>query len=77
MGMLTVYLDREHINYCFSDEDSSQIAPISLFIHTNDLSQFLECLEEQADFKFEQHQSNEALKNYHFQLHPLGCTQEE
>ncbi|CAH8232334.1 conserved hypothetical protein [Vibrio aestuarianus] len=66
-----VYLDKEHIDNCFSDEDNSQVAPISLFIHTEDLSVFLKCLTEQLFFKFEKKQVNEELKNYHYQLHPI------
>lgn len=66
-----VYLDRAHIDNCFSDENSSQIAPISLFIHTSDLSDFLKCLKEQLYFDYEQVQANEDLYNYHYQLHPV------
>ncbi|MDF5388968.1 DUF2913 family protein [Vibrio parahaemolyticus] len=66
-----VYLDRAHIDNCFSDEDNSQIAPISLFIHTYDLSKFLECLKEQLHFKYELFQANDELRNYHYQLHPI------
>ncbi len=66
-----VYLDRAHIDNCFSDEDNSQIAPISLFIHTYDLSKFLECLKEQLYFKYELFQANDDLRNYHYQLHPI------
>ncbi|TKE99698.1 DUF2913 family protein [Vibrio kanaloae] len=66
-----VYLDRAHIDNCFSDDDNSQVAPISLFIHTEDLSVFLKCLTEQLFFKFEKKQVNEELKNYHYQLHPI------
>ncbi len=66
-----VYLDRAHIDNCFSDEDNSQIAPISLFIHTYDLSKFLECLKEQLYFKYELFQANDELRNYHYQLHPI------
>ncbi|EGQ7870992.1 DUF2913 family protein [Vibrio parahaemolyticus] len=66
-----VYLDRAHIDNCFSDEDNSQIAPISLFIHTYDLSKFLECFKEQLYFKYELFQANDELRNYHYQLHPI------
>ncbi|MCR9942279.1 DUF2913 family protein [Vibrio owensii] len=66
-----VYLDRAHIDHCFSDEDNSQIAPISLFIHTDNLSVFVKCLTEQLYFKFELYQENEELMNYHYQLHPI------
>jgi len=66
-----VYLDRAHIDNCFCDDDNSQVAPISLFIHTEDLSVFLKCLTEQLFFKFEKKQVNEELKNYHYQLHPI------
>ncbi|MDE1271030.1 MULTISPECIES: DUF2913 family protein [Vibrio] len=66
-----VYLDRAHIDNCFSDDNNSQVAPISLFIHTEDLSVFLKCLTEQLFFKFEKKQVNEELKNYHYQLHPI------
>ncbi|EJG0708247.1 DUF2913 family protein [Vibrio parahaemolyticus] len=66
-----VYLDRAHIDNCFSDENNSQIAPISLFIHTYDLSNFLKCLKEQLYFDYEQVQANEDLYNYHYQLHPV------
>lgn len=66
-----VYIDKAHIDNCFSDKDHSQIAPISLFIHTEDLSKFVNCLTEQLYFKFEQVQANEQLMNYHYQLHPL------
>ncbi|EJG1068394.1 DUF2913 family protein [Vibrio parahaemolyticus] len=65
-----VYLDRAHIDHCFSD-DNNQIAPISLFIHTENLSAFLKCLTEQLYFKFELFQANEEHRNYHYQLHPL------
>jgi hypothetical protein len=66
-----VYLDRAHIDHCFCDENS-QIAPISLFIHTDNLSAFLKCLTEQLYFKFELFQANEELMNYHYQLHPIN-----
>ncbi|EID4422291.1 DUF2913 family protein [Vibrio vulnificus] len=66
-----IYLDRAHIDNCFSDENNSQIAPISLFIHTYDLSDFLKCLKEQLYFDYEQVQANEDLYNYHYQLHPV------
>ncbi|WP_159737139.1 DUF2913 family protein [Vibrio atypicus] len=66
-----VYLDRAHIDNCFSDDDNSQIAPISLFIHTDNLSVFVKCLTEQLYFKFELYQANEELMNYHYQLHPI------
>ncbi len=66
-----VYLDRAHIDNCFSDENNSQIAPISLFVHTYDLSNFLKCLKEQRYFDYEQIQANEDLYNYHYQLHPV------
>ncbi|WP_343289783.1 DUF2913 family protein [Vibrio harveyi] len=66
-----VYLDRAHIDHCFSDDDNSQTAPISLFIHTDDLSAFLKCLTEQLYFKFDLFQANEELMNYHYQLHPM------
>ncbi|MEZ9617611.1 DUF2913 family protein [Vibrio sp. 10N.261.55.B8] len=66
-----VYLDRAHIDHCFSDDDNSQIAPISLFIHTDNLNAFLKCLTEQLYFKFEVAQANEDLMNYHYQLHPI------
>ncbi|EMI4513153.1 DUF2913 family protein [Vibrio parahaemolyticus] len=65
-----VYLDRAHIDHCFSD-DNNQIAPISLFIHTENLSAFLKCLTEQLYFKFELFQANEEHRNYHYQLHPI------
>ncbi|AWB00860.1 DUF2913 domain-containing protein [Vibrio harveyi] len=65
-----VYLDRAHIDNCFCDENS-QIAPISLFIHTENLSAFLKCLTEQLYFKFELFQANEENRSYHYQLHPL------
>ena len=66
-----VYLDRAHIDHCFSDDDNSQIAPISLFIHSENLSAFVKCLTEQLYFKFELYQENEELMNYHYQLHPI------
>lgn len=65
-----VYLDRSHIDNCFDDENR-QIAPISLFIHTNELDKFTACLTEQLYFKFEQYQRSEELNNYHYQLHPI------
>lgn len=65
-----VYVDRAHIDHCFSD-DNNQIAPISLFIHTDNLSAFLKCLTEQLYFKFELAQANQELMNYHYQLHPI------
>ncbi|EOW7171704.1 DUF2913 family protein [Vibrio parahaemolyticus] len=65
-----VYLDRAHIDNCFCDENS-QIAPISLFIHTENLSAFLKCLTEQLYFKFELFQASEEHRNYHYQLHPI------
>ncbi|MEZ8115155.1 DUF2913 family protein [Vibrio splendidus] len=69
--MDVVYLDRAHIDNCFDDENR-QIAPISLFIHTNDLDRFTNCLTEQIYFKFEPYQVNQELGNYHYQLHPKG-----
>lgn len=63
-----VYLDRSHIDNCFNDENR-QIAPISLFIHTNELDKFTACLTGQLYFKFEQYQQSEELNNY--QLHPI------
>ncbi|WP_274879043.1 DUF2913 family protein [Vibrio harveyi] len=68
-----VYLDRAHIDNCFS-EDNSQIAPISLFIHTENLNAFLKCLKEQLYFKFELFQASEENRNYHYQLHPFSRT---
>ncbi|CAK1933157.1 DUF2913 domain-containing protein [Vibrio crassostreae] len=65
-----VYLDRRHIDNCF-DNDNRLIAPISLFIHTNELNKFTQCLTEQFYFKFEQHHMNQELGNYHYQLHPI------
>lgn len=65
-----VYLDRAHIDNCFRDENS-QIAPISLFIHTDNLSAFVKCLTEQLYFKFELFQASEEHRNYHYQLHPI------
>ncbi len=65
-----VYLDRAHIDHCF-DDNNRQVAPISLFIHTNELGKFTHCLTEQRYFKFEQYQVNEELRNYHYQLHPI------
>lgn len=65
-----VYLDRAHIDNCFGD-NNSQIAPISLFIHSNDLTEFKKCLTNQMFFKFEIHQENKEMKNYHYQLHPI------
>lgn len=65
-----VYLDRAHIDHCFSD-DNNQIAPISLFIHTENLNAFLKCLKEQLYFKFELYQASEENRNYHYQLHPI------
>lgn len=67
-----VYLDRAHIYDCFSDRDNSQTAPISLFIHTDNLSAFLKCLTEQLYFKFELAQANEDLMKFHYQLHPIN-----
>ncbi|CAH7138364.1 DUF2913 domain-containing protein [Vibrio crassostreae] len=64
-----VYLDRINIDNCF--DDNRLIAPISLFIHTNELNKFTQCLTEQLYFKFEQHQVNQELGNYHYQLHPI------
>ncbi|MEZ9804564.1 DUF2913 family protein [Vibrio sp. 10N.261.55.B8] len=64
-----VYLDRAHIDNCF-DVENQQVAPISLFIHSVDLKPFMRCLDEQLDFKYEAHQVNEELNNYHYQLHP-------
>ncbi|MGR5388547.1 MULTISPECIES: DUF2913 family protein [Vibrio] len=66
-----VYLDRAHIDNCFDDKNR-QIAPISLFIHTNNLDRFTQCLKEQIYFKFEQYQANQKLGNYHYQLHPIN-----
>jgi len=65
-----VYLDRSHIDNCFDDENR-QVAPISLFIHTNELDKFAACLKEQLYFKFAQYQQNEELDTYHYQLHPI------
>lgn len=65
-----VYIDRAHIDNCFDDENH-QIAPISLFIHTNELEKFTACLTEQNYFQFEQHQRSKELNNYHYQLHPV------
>ncbi|HDM8068986.1 DUF2913 family protein [Vibrio harveyi] len=65
-----VYLDRAHIDHCFSD-DNNQIAPISLFIHTENLNAFLKCLNEQLYFKFKLFQASEVNRNYHYQLHPI------
>lgn len=65
-----VYLDRAHIDHCFSD-DNNQIAPISLFIHTENLNVFLKCLNEQLYFKFKLFQASEVNRNYHYQLHPI------
>ncbi|SDH44308.1 Protein of unknown function [Vibrio xiamenensis] len=65
-----VYLDRAHIDNCFDDENR-QIAPISLFIHTNGLEKFTTCLTNQFYFRFEQYQKSEELNNYHYQLHPI------
>lgn len=65
-----VYLDRSHIDNCFDDENR-QVAPISLFIHTNELEKFTACLTEQLYFKFEQYQKSEELSNYHYKLHPI------
>ena len=69
--MDVVYLDRAHIDNCF-DSENRQIAPISLFIHTNNLDRFTKCLTEQIYFKFKLYQANEELKNYHYQLHPIN-----
>ncbi|WP_411062368.1 DUF2913 family protein [Vibrio parahaemolyticus] len=66
-----VYLDRAHIDNCF-DDDNRQIAPISLFIHTVELGKFTKCLDEQLYFKYEAHQVNEDLNNYHYLLHPAS-----
>ncbi|CAH1558237.1 conserved hypothetical protein [Vibrio jasicida] len=66
-----VYLDRAHIDNCFDDENK-QIAPISLFIHTVELDKFTKCLDEQLYFKYEAHQVNEELNNYHYLLHPIS-----
>ncbi|ATI48550.1 hypothetical protein CO725_24320 [Vibrio parahaemolyticus] len=66
-----VYLDRAHIDNCFDDENR-QVAPISLFIHTDNLRAFVKCLTEQLYFKFELFQANEELMNYHYQLHPTS-----
>lgn len=66
-----VYLDRSHIEHCFSD-DNRQVRPISLFIKTEDLSKFLKCLTEQNFFQFESSQSNEELKTYHYQLQAIN-----
>ena len=63
------YLDRAHIDNCF-DDSCLQIAPVSLFIHTSDITLFTRCLQEQHYFVYELYQSNETLGNYHFQLHP-------
>lgn len=65
-----VYLDRAHIDDNFDDENRL-IAPISLFIQTNELAKFTKCLSEQVYFKFEQCQSNDSMNNYHYQLHVL------
>ncbi|CAH7234823.1 conserved hypothetical protein [Vibrio chagasii] len=66
-----VYIDRAHIDNCFDDKNR-QVAPISLFIHTNNLTKFTKCLAEQLYFKFVLYQTNEEFKNYHYQLHPTG-----
>ncbi|MDE1243811.1 DUF2913 family protein [Vibrio aestuarianus] len=66
-----VYLDRAHIDNCFDDENR-QIAPISLFIHTDELEKFTRCLTEQFYFTFRQFQQNKELNNYHYQLHPVS-----
>lgn len=66
-----VYLDRAHIDNCFDDENR-QVAPISIFIHTNELDKFTECLTGQLYFKFELYQKSEELNNYHYQLHPVS-----
>ncbi|MCY9804429.1 DUF2913 family protein [Vibrio scophthalmi] len=65
-----IYLDRQHIDYCFDDKNK-QVAPISLFIHTQNLEPFLKCLNEQLLFKFSLFQANEEFNNYHYQLHPI------
>lgn len=64
-----VYLDRINIDNGF--DDSRLIAPISLFIHTNDINKFTQCLTEQRYFKLEQPQVNQELENCHYQLHPI------
>lgn len=69
--MDVVYLDRAHIDSCF-DNENRQVAPISLFIHTNELNRFTKSLTTQPYFKFELYQANEGLNNYHFQLHPIN-----
>lgn len=65
-----IYLDRQHIEHCF-DDNNKQIAPISLFIHTERLEPFLKGLDEQLMFKYSLYQGNEELNNYHYQLHPF------
>lgn len=65
-----IYLDKEHIENCF-DDNNRQVAPVSLFIHTERLEPFLKCLNEQLLFKYELYQGNEELNNYHYQLHPI------
>nr|WP_102536738.1 DUF2913 family protein [Vibrio splendidus] len=69
--MDVVYIDRAHIDNCF-DNENCQIAPISLFIHTNELDRFTECLTTQPYFTFELCQASEELNNYHYQLHPIS-----
>lgn len=64
-----VFIDRSHVDHCFSTENK-QTAPLSLFIHTNDLSPFLACLNEQQHFQYELEEANKSLKNYHYKLHP-------
>ncbi|QOD51722.1 DUF2913 family protein [Photobacterium damselae subsp. piscicida] len=65
-----IYLDRQHIDHCFDDKNK-QVAPISLFIHTQNLEPFLKCLNEQLLFKFSLFQASDKFNNYHYQLHPI------
>lgn len=65
----TIYLAREHILNCF-DDSGMQIAPVSLFICSPDMTAFLDCLQSQSDFCAKLFESNEKLHSYHYQLHP-------
>ncbi len=69
--MDVVYLNKAHLDNCF-DKDNRQIAPISLFIHTNELDRFTKCLTTQPYFKFKRSQESEELNNYLYQLHPIN-----
>lgn len=63
-----IYVVREHIINCFSDE-GKQVAPLSLFIQSTDMTAFHDCLSRQSDFRIVLFESNDALHSYHYQLY--------